>query len=318
MIILEWMKKNLILSIIIASILGVVVGGMVDVSGLKVLIIPLTILMVYPMMISLNYSLLKHHPNYKLIAVAVIINFLIYPVVSYFIGNLFFTDIYLKIGLFLITLLPTSGMTISWTVMAKGNTEEAIRLVIVSLLLGAILTPLYINWFYGASIAIPIGTVTNTILMVIIIPLVLGYLTQKVLTNKYGKETCQTKIKPKFPLVTTVAIVVMIFIAMSLRAKVLLKDPLIIIDILIPVLILYVVMYVIAYLGGRIFFKRNEKIVLTNATLVRNLSLALGLLLSVFPEASIAALMVALAYVVQVQFAAWNMKLADRIYGKQN
>ena len=47
-------KKNLIISILISIILGVVAGYYLDVSWLRNLILPLTFMLVYPMMVTLK------------------------------------------------------------------------------------------------------------------------------------------------------------------------------------------------------------------------------------------------------------------------
>lgn len=47
------------------------------------------------------------------------------------------------LGLLLAALLPTSGMTISWTGFAKGNLEAAVQLTVVGLVLGSIASPFY-------------------------------------------------------------------------------------------------------------------------------------------------------------------------------
>ena len=51
---------------------------------------------------------------------------------------------------------------------------------------------------------------------------------------------------------------------------------------------------------------------------MRNLSIALALAMNAFGEGSSdAALIITLAYIVQVQSAAWYVKLTDRVFGKK-
>jgi hypothetical protein len=51
-------------------------------------------------------------------------------------------------------------------------------------------------------------------------------------------------------------------------------------------------------------------------TLMRNLSIALAIALGVFGEKGAdATLLIALAYIVQVQAAAWYVKFTDRLFG---
>jgi len=308
-------KKHLIVSILLAMLLGILVGYYVDTSWLKNLIIPLTFVLVYPMMVTLNFSSLKQKSNVKLQLTTQVINFIVFPAIAFGLGYFFFKDqAFFRLGLLLISLLPTSGMTISWTVMAKGNINEALRMVIIGLLLGAVLSPFYITFLLGSEVSVPIMQIMVQILIVVFIPLLFAFITQKVLVDKYGKEKFNKVIKPKFPLFSTLGIVLMIFTAISLKAAVLVDNPGILLDILIPLLLLFASYFIISVVVARLFFNRADGVALVNGTLIRNLSLSLAITLSVFPEAGLTALLIAIAYVIQVQIAAWNAKLSKFVF----
>ena len=188
--ILNLIKKNLIISILIAMVLGLLAGYFLeDVSWLKSTILPLTFMLVYPMMVTLKLESILQKTNVKLQVATQIINFVVFPLLAFVIGLIFFKEEpYFRLGLLLISLLPTSGMTISWTVMSKGNVNEAIRMVVIGLLLGALLSPLYITFFMGEAISVPITKIFTQIIVVVFVPLVLAFITQKLLKKKYGEE----------------------------------------------------------------------------------------------------------------------------------
>lgn len=316
---LDFIKKHLILFIFIAIILGVVVGANMDVSGLKVTIMPLTFLLVYPMMVTLNFKSLTGKINWKLQITTQIINFIVFPLIAYGLGLLFFSEEpFMRLGLLLIALLPTSGMTISWTVMAKGNVNGAIRMVVIGLLLGALLSAFYISFLLGEAVDVPIMSIIKQILLVVFLPLGLALITQYLLIKKYGSESFHKSIKKRFPPFSTLGVVIIIFVAISLKAKVIVNNPGIIIDILIPLIIMYVLFIVVSIGSAKLFFSRNDGIALTNGTLVRALSLSLAITLTAFPDAKLTALLIAIAYALQVQVAAWNTRLANRIYGEED
>ena len=54
--VLQKVKKNLAIAIPVTMILGLAMGTLVDTSAFKVAILPLTILMIYPMMVALNFK----------------------------------------------------------------------------------------------------------------------------------------------------------------------------------------------------------------------------------------------------------------------
>ena len=313
---LAYIKKYLIYSILIAMVLGVVVGYFInDVSILKKAILPLTIMMVYPMMVTLKFSSLLQKGNIKLQVVTQLINFIVFPIIAFGIGIIFFKDSSaLRLGLLLMSLLPTSGMTISWTVMSKGNVSEAIRMVVIGLLLGALLIPVYITVLLGSEVDVPVLEIVYQILLVVIVPLVVAFLTQFLLRKKYGDEKFNKSIKTKFPLFSILGVVLIIFTIMTLKAKILVKDPTIILEMIIPLILFYGATFFIPLFIGKKFFNKEDAIALSNGTLVRNLSLAIVIIVSVFPGSSIAALMIAIAYVIQVQLAAFNSKISATIY----
>ena len=129
------LQKNLVWAIPIAMVCGLLFGYLTDASALKGFIIPVTFVMVYPMMVTLNVKTIFKGQDYKLQLSTQIINFVLVPLLAFYVGQLFFSGGPEKyglwaVGLFLIGVLPTSGMTISWTGFAKGNKEAAIKMVV--------------------------------------------------------------------------------------------------------------------------------------------------------------------------------------------
>lgn len=313
--VLTMIKKNLIVSILVTMVVGIAVGYYFDVSWTKQLILPLTFLLVYPMMVTLKLETILEKWNVKLQVSTQIINFVVFPLIAYFLGMLFFKDNeYLRLGLLLIALLPTSGMTISWTAMAKGNVNAAIKMVVIGLLIGALLSPFYITFFMGEAIAVPFMKIFTQIIVVVLLPTLLAFATQKLLIKKYGANQFHKSIKPKFPLFSTLGVVLIIFVAISLKAKMIVNQPEILLNIIVPLLIMYALFFVISVATGKLFFDRDDGIALVNGTLIRSLSIALAITLSSFPEAGITALLIGIAYTIQVQVAAWNVKLTDRLF----
>jgi ACR3 family arsenite efflux pump ArsB/predicted transcriptional regulator len=289
-----------------------------EVNYLKNLIIPLTFLMVLPMMITLPIRKVFEGGDIKVQLVTQCLNFAITPFVAFFIGFVFFPDNkFLAVGLLLTGLLPTSGMTISWTGMAKGNIPAAIKMTIFGLLLGSLLTPIYINLLMGADIQIDMVKIIQQIAIIIIIPLIMGHLIQRTLIARYGMAHYQEKLKNQFPPISTLGVLGIVFVAMALKAKTIFHDPMLLLDIFIPLFLLYLINFFISTLIGKIFFKRGDAIALLYGSVMRNLSIALAIAMTAFgKEGADIALVISLGYVIQVQMGAWVVKFTDQIYGK--
>lgn len=314
---LAFIRKNLVWNIPIAMLLGLMVGYFYQVSFLQSWILPLTILMIYPMMVTLNIRSVFSGCNYRLEAATQTINFLAIPLVAFLLGRLFFSQQPLTaLGLFLIALLPTSGMTISWTGLAKGNVSVAIKMTIIGLVLGALATPLYIQAFMGEVVAVSFSKILQQVLTVVFIPMILGYLTQWAIIKRFGQQQFQSKIKPVFPSVTTLAVLGIIFVAMALKARAIIQNPATILGMILPLVLFYLINFILASLAGKTFFSRDDAIALVYGSVMRNLSVALAIAMVAFGKDGLEiALIVAVAYVIQVQAAAGYLRLADRIFG---
>lgn len=310
-------KKNLIWAIPLMMLAGLFAGLTTDPRPLKQLIIPLTFLMVYPMMINLQLRKVFEGGDTKVQAVAQILNFGVIPIFAFALGKIAFPHSpYLALGLLLASLLPTSGMTISWTGMARGNMAAAVKMTVVGLLIGSALTPIYINVLMGATIDIPLGRICKQILIVVLLPLILGNITQRLIIWRYGMAKYQKDIKQIFPAFSTLGVLGVVFVALALKAEAITSNPGQLLGIFIPLIILYGANFLFSTIIGKLLFDRNNGIALVYGTVMRNLSIALAIAITAFPEkGSEIALIIALAYIIQVQSAAWYVKFTERIFG---
>lgn len=315
--VLAHIQKRLVYYLPLTMLLAIIYGNYLDVSFLKSFTPIIVFFMVYPMMVVLRYDELLSKGNNKLLIVSQVINFLIFPMVGYFIGRVFFPDNpYIIIGILLMALLPTSGMTISWTGFAKGNVPAAIKMMVVGLILGAFLTPFYLGIFVGESANIPFSGILGEIVKVVFIPMALGYGTQKLFIKKYGIERYNKGLKLKIPLISTLSLVSIVFISTAMRAKVIISNPILLVKIILVLSLAYAFGFILVTLIARFLFNREDGIALVYGTVMRNLSIALAIALSIFSEAgSEVALIVAVGFVIQIQGAAIYLKMVDRLLG---
>ncbi len=314
--ILQQVQKKLIIAIPVLMIAGVLFGSFVDSSFLKATIIPLTFLMVYPMMVNLQVGKLLQGGGWKIQLTAQAINFLVIPFVAYFLGNTFFPDSpAIMLGLLLAALLPTSGMTISWTGFANGNMAAAIKMTVVGLIVGSILTPLYIKILAGAAVDIPLIKVFTQIILIVFLPMIAGVVTRKIVVKKIGVEKYNLNLKAKFPLLSTVGVLGIVFVAMALKAKEITSNPNLIMMVFFPLAVIYLINFALSTVVGKIFFAKEDAIALVYGTVMRNLSIALAIAMTAFSDQGAEiAIVIALAYIIQVQSAAWYVKFTDKIF----
>ena len=319
---LKFLQKNLVYVIPISMLCGLLGGGyLFDARPLKQLIIPITFIMVYPMMVTLNTrSIFKGH-DFKLQFTTQLINFILIPIIVFSIGKIFLAGAAEKyglwaVGLFLIGVLPASGMTISWTGFAKGNKEAATKMLVFGLIIGAMAAPVYTKVFMGATVDVDMLHMFKQISIFVFVPLFAGILTQSYLVRKHGKKVWMEVYKPKFPPVSALGVTLIAFVAMSLKAKNILANPGDILTILLPLIVFYLISYVFLTVIGKMFFRREDAIAMVFGVVMRDLSIALAIAMTAFKEQGMTiALLISLAYVIQIQSAAWYVKLVPFLFG---
>lgn len=317
--VLAFVQKNLVWSIPTFMIAGIVVGALTNPAPLKSLIIPLTFLMVYPMMINLQIQKVLSGGDTKVQIVTQFINFAVVPFFAFAMGRVFFSDRPLvALGLLLASLLPTSGMTISWTGFARGNLSAAIKMTVIGLILGSVATPFYAKWLMGTVVEIPLSSIFRQIVIIVFLPMILGFATRLSLIRIVGQDKYNKSLKQKFPAFSTIGVLGIVFVAMALKSRDILANPLELLSFLIPLGILYLGNFSLSTILGKVFFNRGDAIALVYGTVMRNLSIALAIAMTAFgrEQGSEIALIIAMAYIIQVQAAAWYVRLTDRIFGK--
>lgn len=314
--ILAKINKNLIFAIPIMMVLGFVFGIFVQASFLKAAIIPLTFLMVYPMMVNLKIKKVFEGGDVKAQVMTQVVNFGVIPFAAFGLGQWFFPDQpYMALGLLLAGLVPTSGMTISWTGFANGNVAAAVKMTVIGLTLGSIATPFYVKALMGAELEVNIMAVMKQILFIVFLPMAAGFITQQALIRKYGQEQFQQHLAPRFPGLSTAGVLGIVFVAMALKAKAIAASPQMLAYILLPLGILYAINYLLSTLLGKWLLHEKDAKAMVYGSVMRNLSIALAISINAFgPQGSTAALVIAVAYIIQVQSAAWYVKFSENIF----
>ena len=208
-------------------------------------------------------------------------------------------------GIYLIALLPTSGMTAAWTGMAKGNLNTALVIIAVNLLLSIFLLPIYLKMMVGQSVPFDPMHIFKQLMYIVVAPMVAGDITRRLIVKRFGKQGFM-KLKPHLSSVSSLGVVLIIFVAMSLKAHQILSDAPAAALTMIPLLLFYAGSVGMGIVIGAFFLKREEMIALIYGTSMRDLSIAVAIAMLSFPGA---VLPIALAYAIQVPSAAVIMKI---------
>ena len=285
---------------------------------LKDLILPFTFLMVCPMMVALDIKSLRGGvKNARLQLFGQGVNFAVSPFLAYGLGLIFFRDQpYMALGLLLVFLLPAGTMIISWTALAGGNIPAAVNMTLIGLVLGSLAIPVYVPALLGAGMDLNLMPVVGQIVAVVFLPMLFGYFVRPMFLKKYGAQDFKQTWAPRLSSLSMAGVLGIVFVIFALKAREISENPIILGDILVPLLIMYGLSFGIGVVAGRLLFNRSEAIVLVYGTVIRNLSIALAVAVNGFGAMGMdAALVIAVAYIVQIQSAVWCVKFNDRIFG---
>jgi ACR3 family arsenite transporter len=313
---LTFVRSKLLYLILAAMALGLTNGYYQQVGYLKPLVLPILLFMVFPMMINIKLEeVFKAFKDIKPVSLSLLINFGLMPLLAFGVAKLFFgaNPIY-AVGLYLIALLPTSGMTAAWTGMAKGNLNTALVIIATNLLLSIFVLPIYLKLLVGQAVPFDPMHIFKQLLYIVVAPMVAGDLTRRGIIRLYGMEGFK-KVKPHLSSVSSLGVVMIIFVAMSLKAHQILSDVNAAVATLVPLVLFYAISIGFGLFLGRAFLNREKMIALVYGTAMRDLSIAVAIAMLSFPGA---VLPIALAYAIQVPLAAIIMKILVYLDEKKN
>ncbi|MFC4542122.1 arsenic resistance protein [Halosolutus amylolyticus] len=296
-------KQNLLYVVVASLALGLLAGQVFD-AGTKHLlqgaITPVLFLMVYPMMINIDLKeVLNVRDHLAPVALSLAINFAVAPAIAVVLARLFFAgNPAYAVGLYLIALIPTSGMTAAWTGLADGDLEAALVAMAANLLTAVVVLPAYLSLLVGDGVAFEPGALYRQMALFVVVPMVAGNVTRRLVLRTQGPSGFE-RLKPLFGGASSLGVMAIVFIAMTMRSEAILSDPIGSAITIVPLVLFYAVLLVVGVAVGRTLVAPAQGIALIYATSMRNLSIAVAIAVASETLPTEAILPIALAYLLQ-------------------
>ena len=263
-------QKNLSLWVLLCMIFGTLLGKFIpaipqllnklSIAGISVPIAILIWVMIYPMMIKVDFQSTKEvGKNPKGLFITWITNWLIKPFTMFALAYLFMFVIFKSFistqlateylaGMVLLGAAPCTAMVFVWSTLTDGNPAYTVVQVATNDLIILLAFVPIVKFLLGVSnVVVPYSTLFISIFLFVVVPLVAGVLTRVIVTKKKGKEYLENNFLHKFDNATSIGLLLTLVLIFSSQAEVIINNPLHIILIAVPLIIQTYLIFFLAF-----------------------------------------------------------------------
>lgn len=262
-------ERYLSVWVALAIVLGVFFGSLspqffnyiaeLSYANVNVVIAVLIWLMIYPMMVQIDFAAIKDVGRKpKGLVLTLVINWLIKPFTMALLGWLFFKGLFADYvdpqtaeeyiaGMILLGVAPCTAMVFVWSQLTKGDANYTLVQVSINDLIMIFAFAPIAGLLLGLShITVPWDTLLLSVVLYVVIPLIAGYLTRQRLNRGDDDVRLQAllvRLKPW----SIMGLLVTVLLLFALQAKTILAEPKAILLIAIPLLIQTYGIFALAY-----------------------------------------------------------------------
>ena len=263
-------QRNLTWWVLGCMLVGVLIGrfipaipdtlGRLEISGISIPIAILIWVMIYPMMMKVDFRSVKQvGKNPKGLFLTWIVNWLIKPFTMYGITSLFLFVVFKGFiapdlateylaGAVLLGAAPCTAMVFVWSTLTKGNPAYTVVQVATNDLIILVAFVPIVKFLLGVSdVSVPYSTLFASIILFVVIPLAAGIITRLSVIKHRGQEYFENVFLHRFDNVTTIGLLLTLVIIFSSQAEVILSKPVHIILIAVPLIIQTFLIFFIAF-----------------------------------------------------------------------
>jgi arsenite transporter len=323
-----WVALGIIAGIGIGHIAGdsILIISSLEIAGVNIPVAILIWLMIYPMMLQIDFTSIKQiRRKPKGIVWTVIINWLIKPFTMAFFAWIFFTKIYSAwidpalageyiAGAIILGAAPCTAMVFVWSYLSDGDPNYTLVQVSVNDLIILVAFIPIVGLLLGITdVVIPYATLVASVVIFVVVPLAAGVITQRVLLRSKGPEWFKRSFLPRLKPVSIVALLVTLVLLFAFQGQNILSNPFIILLAAVPLVIQTYFIFFLAWYGGR-KLKLNHAVCAPAAMIGASnfFELAVAVAIALFGLQSPAALVTVVGVLVEVPVMLSLVAFANR------
>lgn len=273
-------EKYLTLWVLVCIVVGIVVGFTFEdnmhylsnwnISTVNVPVAILVWLMIYPMMVQIDFTSLKYvSRNWKGLGLTVVVNWFIKPFTMAFFGWIFFHQLYgawispenadeYLAGAILLGAAPCTAMVFVWSYLTKGDANYTlVQVALNDLILLVAFIPIIAGLFglfgiqVNGAVGIPYEALVTSVVVFVVLPLIAGYLSNRILISSKGEQWFKEKFLGALKPISILALLSTLILLFAFQGNKIIEEPFIILLIAIPLTIQTYAIFFISWFGGR-------------------------------------------------------------------
>ncbi|NIY96367.1 ACR3 family arsenite efflux transporter [Salipiger sp. HF18] len=314
------MVGGIALGLVAPGLMGAVAAA--EVASINLVVAVLIWAMVYPMMVGVDFGAVAgvaRQPKGLLVTLAV--NWLVKPFTMALLAVLFFDHVFAPwiapedaaqytAGLILLGAAPCTAMVFVWSQLTRGDaTYTLVQVSVNDLIMVVAFAPIVAFLLGVTEITVPWSTLVLATVLYVLLPLLAGLLTRRLLGSEAAIAAFSARVKP----LSMVGLVATVAILFGLQGEVILARPLVIALIAVPILIQSYGIFALAY-GAAWVLKVPHRIAAPCAMIGTSnfFELAVAVAISLFGLNSGAALATVVGVLVEVPVMLSLVAFANR------
>lgn len=268
-------QKYLSVWVLLCMVVGILVGkflpaipaflNKLSVAGISIPIAILIWVMIYPMMMKVDFQSVKQvGKNPKGLFVTWIVNWLIKPFTMYVISSFFLFTVFQRLitsdlateylaGAVLLGAAPCTAMVFVWSTLTKGNPAYTVVQVATNDLIILIAFVPIVKFLLGVSnVTVPYSTLFISVGLFVVVPLAGGICTRAFMIKSKGQQYFEEVFIHKFDNLTTVGLLLTLVLIFASQTEIILSNPLHIVLIAVPLTIQTVFIFAVAYMVSKL------------------------------------------------------------------